>query len=234
MRGSKPEVPKMCQPNNPSPDCSRKCLDQVSRDKAAVIAAVERQPTAWTETFASMLQSGYLKGRILDNPDTLSPAELEECELPAVYIQLDCFVRGNAGHREFDYKELGCTTACAVRMADNLVHTFRCINHRAGLHRRIAIEARGMSRALAELGYGPSDKRAWRTASQITNALKLAAYRMSVALAAEKGPYPAFDRYTVSGTPHIRLLPKELRLDIAHFGLRNASIFREPLLAMRE
>jgi ribonucleoside-diphosphate reductase alpha chain len=53
-------------------------------------------------------------------------------------------------------------------------------------------------------------------------AIEAAAYRASVELAREKGPFPLFDseRYLASG--HVRTLPGELRAAIRRDGIRNA------------
>lgn len=203
--------------------------DLAHQDSAAIIAARERHAAGWKAAFTKMLQLGYVTGRLIENPHCISVKDMQESVVPGVTIQIDKFVVHHDGRTIFDYPALGVATACAVRMADNLVDIFGSINKSAGAARHISVSVVGTHKALSELGLGRSEKEAWKTSSRILSAVKLNAYRASVSLAAEKGAYPAFDKDAVLARPEVRLLPAEVRQDIAHFGLRNDSLFRQPL-----
>lgn len=202
------------------------------RENAAFIASRERSTQSWTTAFAAIMEQGYVTGRVLNNPRLLSLTELSDTIVPGISIQLSMFVKRDADDRPiFDFAELGLITAHTVRMADNLVDHFAHIVRGVLDNRRIGIGAIGMPAVLAALGLTPQTRSAWRKSSEILEHLKLAAYRTSVGLAAEKGVYPAFNTDEVLSLPAIRLLPQEVREDIAYFGLRNAQIFRCPLSA---
>jgi hypothetical protein len=181
--------------------------------------------------FARALEQGFVTGRMIENPHAISLNEFKECAVPTAFVQIDKFVKFADGRPVFDFAEFGLATACAVRMADNLVDIFSPIIKGISEERRIAIGAVGLSKALADLGLDASNAEAWEMSSRIQRQLKLCAYRTSISLAAEKATYPAFHAKAMLERPEIRLLPVEMRDDIAYFGMRNTVLFCHPLTA---
>lgn len=212
---------------NPACKTPDQCQDELIKETAAAFASCEGHAAGkWEEAFATIIERGYVSGPLVENPHTLKLSEIEVCAAPTVYLQLESFVRKSGQKVVFDYPELGVITAHAVRMADNLVEGFDRAKPGISQQRKIIVTGRGLKSALTQMGFEPQEHIAWKTASRIMSELKFSAYRASVALAAEKGAYPAFDYNAVSHTPDFRLLPEELQEDIKHFGLRNARLLR--------
>ena len=127
--------------------------------------------------------------------------------------------------------DLGALTeivAVAVRMLDNVIEASNYPlpeQHAEALtKRRIGLGVTGLADALIMCGkrYGAPDAvaltRAWMAA------FRDAAYSASVDLAAEKGPFPLFDKEPYLAGATIAALPEALRARIAKHGIRNALI----------
>ncbi len=144
-------------------------------------------------------------------------------------IDLTRFVR-NAFTAEatFDAAAFAETVAVAVRMLDNvLTATVWPLPEQAAeatAKRRIGLGFTGLGDALIELGlrYDGAEARAF--AAGLAEAMRDAAYRASVALAAEKGAFPVFDaeKYLASGMA--QRLPEALRTAIRSGGMRNSHL----------
>lgn len=117
------------------------------------------------------------------------------------------------------------TIGTAIRFLDDVVDISnyplesQCLEARA--KRRLGLGITGLADALAMCGlrYGTPDAaevaRAWMAT------LEGAAYEMSAKLAAEKGPFPLFDKEKYLNGGHAQTLPQSVRKAIAAFGLRN-------------
>ncbi len=90
--------------------------------------------------------------------------------------------------------------------------------------RRVGLGITGLADALVMLGldYGAEAARHW--ASGVMREICHAAYRASIALAAEKGAFPAFARDAYLAGSFIRALPENLRDAIAEHGIRNSHL----------
>lgn len=127
-----------------------------------------------------------------------------------------------------DEIELADLTATAVRMLDNVVEASRypvdAQRDEAINKRRIGLGITGLADALILCGltYGAEDgvAAAERWASTISHA----AYRASVDLAREKGPFPLFDKAGYLASPTIQDLPEDIQAGIAEHGIRNALV----------
>jgi len=125
-----------------------------------------------------------------------------------------------------DADELAELTATAVRMMDNVVDVSRfplpAQAEEARGKRRIGLGVTGLADALilCRLRYGSAE--AVATAGRWLAAIRDAAYRASVDLAAEKGAFPLFDREKYLAGETIRALPQDIRAGIAEHGIRNA------------
>src|SRR5271165_6412569 len=113
----------------------------------------------------------------------------------------------------------------AVRMLDNAIDVsgFPLEEQRreAMAKRRIGLGMTGLADALAMCGLRYGSPEAAAQAGAWAETIKVAAYRASCALAAEKGAFPLFDRdaYMAGETP--RALPADLQAEIAEAGIRN-------------
>jgi ribonucleoside-diphosphate reductase alpha chain len=131
-----------------------------------------------------------------------------------------------AGDARLDEEELGELVATAVRMMDDVVDVSRfplpAQEAEARAKRRIGLGVTGLADALAMCGlrYGTPEA-ASRTGAWL-RLLANRAYAASAALAAEKGPFPLYDREAILAAPMVGRLDAEVREAIAAHGLRNA------------
>jgi len=127
-----------------------------------------------------------------------------------------------------DTAALEAVTPVAVRMLDNAIDISRfplpAQRHEALAKRRIGLGVTGLADALIMCGarYGSAD--AVELTESWMRALRRAAYRASVDLAREKGPFPLFDREPYLAGETIQELDPELREAIAEHGIRNALV----------
>ena len=116
--------------------------------------------------------------------------------------------------------------ATAVRMMDRVVDVSRfpleAQRREAQAKRRIGLGVTGLADALLMLGltYG-SDAAVAQTEAWM-KAIAHAAYRASVELAKEKGPFPLFDAEAYLASPTLQAMDAELRAAIRQHGIRNA------------
>ncbi len=152
------------------------------------------------------------------------------CDLGPVVLPR--FVRhpfGFSGEPEFDFDAFEQVVATQVRALDNVLDiTYWPLPQQraeAMAKRRIGVGFTGMGNALTllRLRYDSAQGRAMAT--RIAERLRDAAYGASVALAQEKGGFPAFnaDGYLAEGTFASRL-PAALREAIRAHGIRNSHL----------
>ncbi|MCL6678108.1 adenosylcobalamin-dependent ribonucleoside-diphosphate reductase [Sphingomonas sp. RG327] len=128
---------------------------------------------------------------------------------------------------QLDEKQLGELTRTAVRMLDNVIDISRYPlpeqEEEAKAKRRIGLGITGLADALLFCGaaYGGSDAvaltRSW------LGTIKREAYRASAELAAEKGPFPLYDK-SMLDRPNLASLDEETRALVAKHGLRNGCL----------
>jgi ribonucleoside-diphosphate reductase alpha chain len=147
-------------------------------------------------------------------------------------VILTRFVRhpfGFTGTPEFDFDAFDAAVSVQVRALDNVLDlTFWPLPQQkaeAMAKRRIGVGFTGMGDTLAmlKLRYDQDDGRGM--AVRIARRMRDAAYRASVALAREKGAFPAFkaDGYLESGTFASRL-DEPLQQEIRKHGIRNSHL----------
>jgi len=125
-----------------------------------------------------------------------------------------------------DEAALADLTATAVRMMDNVVDASRFPLAQqaaeAQAKRRIGLGVTGLADALLMLGERYGSESAAALTGRWLGLVSRAAYRASAALAAEKGPFPLYDRDAMLAAPHVAALDADTRAAIAAHGLRNA------------
>lgn len=116
----------------------------------------------------------------------------------------------------------------AVRMLDNAIDVSRfpleAQRQEAQAKRRIGLGITGLADALICCGLRYGSAEAVATTERWMAAFRKAAYQASIDLAAEKGPFPLFDRDAYLGGESIRELDQDLRDGIAKHGIRNALV----------
>ena len=119
-------------------------------------------------------------------------------------------------------------TAIAVRLLDNVIDAsrFPLAQQREAVHTacRIGLGVMGLADALIMLGIRYDSDAARDFASATMRTICGTAYRQSVALAEEKGSFPAFEHELFLAAPFIQGLPDDIRNEIAHFGVLNSHL----------
>ena len=127
-----------------------------------------------------------------------------------------------------DLEGIAETASVATRMLDNVyeVSRFPLERQREAAHasRRIGLGITGLADALIMLGVRYGSPRSLELAAQAMRAICLAAYRVSVGLAREKGVFPLFRAAEYAQSEFLRALPGDLVDDIRRHGIRNSHL----------
>jgi ribonucleoside-diphosphate reductase alpha chain len=127
-----------------------------------------------------------------------------------------------------DLDGLGAAAADAVRLLDNVIDLSRfplpAQAEQARGTRRLGLGITGLADALILLGLDYRTAAARAVATEAMARICHAAYRASVALAAERGAFPWFDSEAYLARPFIRALPADIRDGIAANGIRNSHL----------
>jgi ribonucleoside-diphosphate reductase alpha chain len=127
-----------------------------------------------------------------------------------------------------DQESLQRLSGTAVRFLDNVIDVSQYPLERQAVQakrtRRIGLGITGLGDALAMLGLRYDSADARRAAAEAVRVIRDAAYRASIELAQEKGPFPAFDVGRYSEAPFIRRLPEDLREALERHGIRNSHL----------
>jgi ribonucleoside-diphosphate reductase alpha chain len=129
----------------------------------------------------------------------------------------------------FDLERMNSIVPVAVRMLDNVLDAtiWPLPQHRqeAMSKRRIGLGFTGLGDALLMLGLRYDADEGRQQAAAIARALRDAAYRASVELARERGPFPLFDaRHYLSPPRFASRLPDDIKEEIARHGVRNSHL----------
>jgi len=144
-------------------------------------------------------------------------------------VNLPAFVRDPFGPKaRLDLEGIAATAAVATRFLDNVIDLSRFPlpqqRDQAQRARRIGLGMTGLADALVMLGIRYDAPGARRLAADAMRAIRDAAYRSSTALAAERGPCPAFRADAYLERPFIRELPEDIRAAIRRHGIRNSHL----------
>ncbi len=128
----------------------------------------------------------------------------------------------------FDFAALAAWVPVAVRFMDDVIDVSRFpLPQQAQVERedrRIGLGVTGLADALCMLGLHYGSEAARRLAARIMATVRDAAYRASVALAREKGAFPALEAKAYLEAPMVAALPEALRHAIARHGIRNSHL----------
>jgi ribonucleoside-diphosphate reductase alpha chain len=133
-----------------------------------------------------------------------------------------------SGDAAIDDGHLRQLAADAVRFLDNVIDVSRYPLERQSLQarrtRRIGLGITGLGDALAMLGIRYDSEDARRVAGDTMRLIRDSAYRASIELAREKGPFPAYDAGRYREAPFVRRLPGDLQQALARHGIRNSHL----------
>jgi ribonucleoside-diphosphate reductase alpha chain len=130
---------------------------------------------------------------------------------------------------KFDFDRFARTIEAAVRMLDNVLEVtawpLEQQHKEAMAKRRVGLGFTGLGDALIMLRLKYDTDEARQMAARIAESLRDYAYRASVELAKERGPFPLFnaDLYLAGGNFASRL-PAQLKQSIQKHGLRNSHL----------
>ena len=129
----------------------------------------------------------------------------------------------------FNFDRFAITVAHAIRMLDNVLDvTVWPLDEQkkeAMSKRRVGLGFTGLGDALPMLGLAYSSAEGRAMASKIAAAMRDAAYRASIEIAKEKGPFPLFDaaKY-LDGNSFASRLPDDIKALIRKHGIRNSHL----------
>jgi len=127
-----------------------------------------------------------------------------------------------------DTDRLTAITATAVRFLDDVIDVSRYPLEKqretALRARRIGLGITGLADALIMLGLRYGSDASVDFAADAMRAICYAAYHESIAIADEKGSFPALDRTRYLDAPFIRALPDDIRDGIVRSGIRNSHL----------
>ncbi len=149
------------------------------------------------------------------------------CDLGSV--NLSVFVRDPfTPQARLDWEAIRQTVTVAVRLMDNVIDASRFPLDRqreqARGARRIGLGITGLADALIMLGLHYGEEGARTLAAEVMRLLCHTAYRSSIELAKEKGPFPFFERERYLAGEFIRRLPADIQEGIARHGIRNSHL----------
>jgi ribonucleoside-diphosphate reductase alpha chain len=149
------------------------------------------------------------------------------CDLGS--INLTAFVgQPFTANASLDLEAISEVAAVAVRMLDDVIEVSRFPlpqqERMARGTRRIGLGITGLADVLIMLGLHYGSQPARELAAGVMRAICHAAYRCSVELAREKGPFPFFDRERYLEGEFICALPADVRDGIARHGIRNSHL----------
>jgi len=147
-------------------------------------------------------------------------------------INLVAHVKEEGGRYEIDYPLLRESVRTAVRMSDNVIdinHYFMPQHEEVQRHgaRRIGIGTMGLADLLILQGIRYGSDKSLEIINEVFKTIAEEAYRSSVELAKERGPFPWFEREPYLNAYFISNLPEDIREGIAEHGIRNAMLLTQ-------
>lgn len=128
----------------------------------------------------------------------------------------------------FDHEGFTQSVAAGVRLLDNALSATAWPlpqqAEEAMAKRRVGLGFTGLADALIMLGLRYDSAAGRRFAGSLTRRMRDAAYRASIALARERGAFPALDAGAYLASGAARRLPADIRTGIARHGIRNSHL----------
>ena len=139
------------------------------------------------------------------------------------------FVDRATGTINFDL--LKETVHSAVRFSDNVIDNCEFplpeVEKKALEERRVGLGTMGIHDMLIEMRLGYDTQEGRDLAEKVLQFIRDEAYRASIQIAKEKGPFPTFDKKKFLSSGFIKTLPKDIRDDIREFGIRNGTLLTQ-------
>jgi ribonucleoside-diphosphate reductase alpha chain len=133
---------------------------------------------------------------------------------------------------DIDWKRFAKTVRAGVRFLDNVltINTFpteecKKVGERS---RRIGLGVTGLHYMLIKLGIRYGSEKCLEFLERLFATMRDEAYKMSVYLARDKAPFPAFDSSKYLKEEFAKTLPARIRMLIKRYGIRNAVMLTIP------
>lgn len=128
----------------------------------------------------------------------------------------------------FEYDAFESATRLAVRFLDDVADVARLPlpeqKEEVRAKRRVGLGITGLADALWMLGLQYGTHEAIDFCRNLAQMMRDAAYRASVDLAKEKGPFPVFDAEKYLGGEFVKKLPEDIKESIRTHGIRNSHL----------
>ena len=128
----------------------------------------------------------------------------------------------------FDFDALAEATSLAVRFLDDVIDVsafpLPAQAEEARATRRLGLGVTGLADALVMLGQRYDSDAGRAVAAELARTLAHAAYRASIALSKERGPFPALHIADHLRGEYIRSLPQDIRRSLGENGIRNSHL----------
>ncbi|MEB0033074.1 adenosylcobalamin-dependent ribonucleoside-diphosphate reductase [Undibacterium sp. RTI2.1] len=129
---------------------------------------------------------------------------------------------------KFDFKQFIQVVTTAIRMLDNVLDCTAWPlpqqKQEAMNKRRVGLGFMGLGSALVMMGIRYDSNEGREFAAQVSKAMRDAAYRASIELAKEKGPFILFDADKYLAGEFVQRLPADIKNDIRTYGIRNSHL----------
>jgi len=135
---------------------------------------------------------------------------------------------------KFNYKELAEVTRVATRFMDNIIdynmenHALDKIKKAVASDRRIGLGITGLADALVMMKIRYDSQEALDETEKMMRLIRDEAYKTSVELSREKGPFPLFSWEGYSQSKFVQALPADLQESIKTHGIRNSTVITVP------
>ena len=133
---------------------------------------------------------------------------------------------------DLDWKRFAKSVRAGVRFLDNVltINTFpteecKKVGERS---RRIGLGVTGLHYMLIKLGIRYGSEKCLEFLERLFATMRDEAYKMSIYLARDKAPFPAFDSKHYLNEEFAKTLPARIRMLIKRFGIRNAVMLTIP------
>ena len=134
------------------------------------------------------------------------------------------------GDKSFDFNQFRRDITATVRAMDNVVdratYPLPQQEMEAKNKRRMGLGVTGVANCVEIIGHEYGSVGAMFLVERILTVLRDTAYRASISLALEKGPFPLFssELYGEGKRSFFSTLPEDIRRDIKNYGLRNSHL----------
>jgi ribonucleoside-diphosphate reductase alpha chain len=182
--------------------------------------------------FSDRINSGnnlwYCQQQQTASPTGTIPLEPHGCVSQGA-VNLTRFVRQAFGpHPHVDFDGLRGVVAVATRMLDNVhdisLFPLKAQEKAAHASRSVGIGVTGLADMFAMLGLRFGSAASLDLTRSIMESIRDTAYRASIEIAQEKGPFPAFDKVRYGASPFVLDLARDIQQGIAQHGIRNSHL----------